>query len=159
MGKRSRVALAERVAPSAEPMAPLAESRVSVAEAPLKRRVTENASPLQPIHCVEANSLRGQGAVPMGGTTCRLLDCDACEKMGTDTSARGEFRGFAHRAAEPVPIFSQARTSGLSNLTLLIRYILVFSRADGPFVPSAIQGCSHEEGVRCSFDGDGAAGT
>ena len=50
-------------------------------------------------------------------------------------------------------------TSGLSNLTLLICYILVSNRADGSFVPSAIQGCSHEEGVRCSFDGDGAAGT
>ena len=49
--------------------------------------------------------------------------------------------------------------SGLTNLTLLICYILVFSRADGSFVRSAIQGCSHEESIHCSFDGDGAVGT
>src|SRR3989339_512321 len=52
-----------------------------------------------------------------------------------------------------------ATPSGLSSLTLLIRYILVFSRSDGSFVPSAKQGCSHEKGVCCSFDRDGAVGT
>jgi len=47
-----------------------------------------------------------------------------------------------------------AAASGLSNLTLLIRYILVFIRADESFFPSAIQGCSHEKDICCSLDGD-----
>ena len=33
----------------------------------------------------------------------------ACEKMGTGTSRGHDSRGSTHRAAEPVPVFSQAR--------------------------------------------------
>ena len=60
-----------------------------------------------------AGDLRGQKRESL--LRCSVSQCTtrrACEKMGTGTSRWRDFPGRTHRAAEPVPIFSQARTVG-----------------------------------------------
>ena len=117
VAERSHVALAELTARLAEPMlgssmnegcelpilaesvAPFGESRAFVAAVRLKREVTENAPPVQPIHCVNNRLVvRGSGASTADGSR---ESWDSRDSVGSWGPADDRPCGLRPRIARP----------------------------------------------------------
>jgi autotransporter-associated beta strand protein len=120
-------------------------------------------SPRQSSATLATESLLAAGPAKAGTTNSRAAAHDAVlaaqRPRAFVPDASWLIAGESWGQRKHAPRKSGPAASGLSNSTLLIRYILVFCRADGSFVPWAVQGCSHEKGVCCSFVGGGAVGT